>query len=396
MWDRKLIKKEANKVFTHKDNYWRFVLIALIIALCGGGLSGSFTKIPSVAIGIFGGTDNSSRYRTGTHKHIEYELADDDRVVYDSDGINVTLVTENNPPADTVPNPEPMPPTDDPSGAPGIYDIGDVPEVIAPYIGYSDKEVEDAVKPAIFGITGAAIGIVVVMILIASLFAIAFAMAFKAFLINPIILGARSFFLKSYDRPSKLGDIADGFRYSYIKNVGTLFLRDLFTLLCSLLFIVPGIIKAYEYRMIPYIIAENPEMSYKEAFAKSKSMMMGNKWAAFVLDLSFLGWFILNAFTCGLLGIFYVNPYYQATDANLYRAIKMGGSTGYGVNNMANVEPAPQADAQTTTDFREEVEEAKNIADEVLGNNADEVKADADNAEAGTVAEADKSDTDNQ
>ena len=70
--------------------------------------------------------------------------------------------------------------------------------------------------------------------------------------------------------------------------------------------------------MVPYILAENPAMNRKEAFLISKKMMMGQKWNAFVLDLSFLGWRCLEAITFGILGIFYVEPYVQATIAELY------------------------------------------------------------------------------
>ena len=79
-----------------------------------------------------------------------------------------------------------------------------------------------------------------------------------------------------------------------------------------------GNIKSYEYLMVPYILAENPAMNRKEAFLISKKMMMGQKWNAFVLDLSFLGWRCLEAITFGILGIFYVEPYIQATIAELY------------------------------------------------------------------------------
>ena len=58
--------------------------------------------------------------------------------------------------------------------------------------------------------------------------------------------------------------------------------------------VVPGIIKHYEYRMIPYILAENPTMPREEAFQISRRMMMGQKMDVFVLDLSFIGWFILE------------------------------------------------------------------------------------------------------
>ena len=92
----------------------------------------------------------------------------------------------------------------------------------------------------------------------------------------------------------------------------------IFTTLWSLLLVVPGIVKHYEYLMVPYIIAENPAMDYKEAFQISKQMMDGEKMEAFIMDLSFLGWYLLSAVTCGLLAIFYVNPYVQASFAEMY------------------------------------------------------------------------------
>ena len=73
-----------------------------------------------------------------------------------------------------------------------------------------------------------------------------------------------------------------------------MFLKGLFQGLWSLLFVIPGIIKSYEYRMIPYILSENPNISRKRAFEISKQMMKGNKWDTFVLDLSFIGWQILS------------------------------------------------------------------------------------------------------
>ena len=63
---------------------------------------------------------------------------------------------------------------------------------------------------------------------------------------------------------------------------------DFCTFLWSLLLIIPGIVKSYEYRMIPYLLADHPEMSKDEAFAASKAMIDGNKWDAFVLDFSFI------------------------------------------------------------------------------------------------------------
>lgn len=92
----------------------------------------------------------------------------------------------------------------------------------------------------------------------------------------------------------------------------------LYIFLWSLLFIIPGIVKAYQYRMVPYILADRPELDQKEVFALSKQMMDGEKWNAFVLDLSFLGWHILGIITAGILEIFYIAPYVNLTNAQLY------------------------------------------------------------------------------
>ena len=85
---------------------------------------------------------------------------------------------------------------------------------------------------------------------------------------------------------------------------------------------IPGIVKSYEYRMVPFLLSENPNMTKDEALKASSRMMKGNKWRAFVLDLSFLGWHILSAFTFGMLEIFYVAPYVNGTNAALYEALK--------------------------------------------------------------------------
>ena len=83
----------------------------------------------------------------------------------------------------------------------------------------------------------------------------------------------------------------------------------------------PGIVKSYSYRMVPFLLADHPELSGTETITLSRQMMNGHKWNAFVLDLSFLGWHILSILTLGLLGIFFVNPYQLSTDAELYRVL---------------------------------------------------------------------------
>ena len=160
-------------------------------------------------------------------------------------------------------------------------------------------------------ITGLLAGIATVVILIV--------LVAKVFVGNLLKMGGFRFFILNQTAQPGIGTLLDGFRSGhYVNIVLTMFLRDLFTALWSLLLVVPGIVKHYEYLMVPYIIAENPAMDYKEAFQISKQMMDGEKMEAFIMDLSFLGWYLLSAVTCGLLAIFYVNPYVQASFAEMY------------------------------------------------------------------------------
>ena len=160
-------------------------------------------------------------------------------------------------------------------------------------------------------ITGLLAGIATVVILIV--------LVAKVFVGNLLKMGGYRFFILNQTAQPGIGTLLDGFRSGhYVNIVLTMFLRDLFTALWSLLLVVPGIVKHYEYLMVPYIIAENPAMDYKEAFQISKQMMYGEKMEAFIMDLSFLGWYLLSAVTCGLLAIFYVNPYVQASFAEMY------------------------------------------------------------------------------
>ena len=160
-------------------------------------------------------------------------------------------------------------------------------------------------------ITGLLAGIATVVILIV--------LVAKVFVGNLLKMGGYRLFILNQTEQPGIGTLLDGFRSGhYVNIVLTMFLRDLFTALWSLLLVVPGIVKHYEYLMVPYIIAENPAMDYKEAFQISKQMMDGEKMEAFIMDLSFLGWYLLSAVTCGLLAIFYVNPYVQASFAEMY------------------------------------------------------------------------------
>lgn len=139
---------------------------------------------------------------------------------------------------------------------------------------------------------------------------------------NPLEIGVSRFFTRNLKEQAQVKEMCFAFDRSYKNCVKVTFFRDLYILLWALLFIIPGIVKSYEYRLVPYILGECPGMEREEVLNLSKTMMYGNKWKSFVLDLSFLGWYLLNGLTLGILGVFYLNPYVRQTNAALYMTLK--------------------------------------------------------------------------
>ena len=93
--------------------------------------------------------------------------------------------------------------------------------------------------------------------------------------------------------------------------------------------VVGGIVKTYSYFLVPYIVAENPNIGANEAISLSRRMMKGHKWECFVAQLSFLGWYVLSGVTFGLSGIFYSNGYNAAFFAEYYVRLRaMAKATG--------------------------------------------------------------------
>lgn len=135
-------------------------------------------------------------------------------------------------------------------------------------------------------------------------------------------VGGRKFFIQAAKGDVNINYLKLGFDNDrYLNIIFTMFKKSIQILLWSLLLVVPGIIKAYEYRMIPYLLAENPNMNPDRAFEISKAMTDGEKLDIFVLDLSFIGWYILGGLFFGIGG-FFVNPYVDATNAELYAIFK--------------------------------------------------------------------------
>ena len=156
-------------------------------------------------------------------------------------------------------------------------------------------------------------------------------------LVLPILaFGFFSMAYKSINRQKvEYTTIFDGF-----KNFGNVFvlylLTSLYTFLWTLLFIVPGIIKAFSYSMSNFILAENPDIKPSDAIKESQKLMDGNKLDYFMLGLSFIGWEILNLFTLGILSI-WLQPYIHTTQAAFYEAVKnekYGDAAPYVYKNM--------------------------------------------------------------
>lgn len=164
--------------------------------------------------------------------------------------------------------------------------------------------------------------VIIVALAAALLVVVAVSSVVRVFVANPLLAGCRHFFHKNLQAPAAAGELGWGFKNRYGRNVMTYFRQDLYILLWSMLFIVPGIVKSYSYRFVPYILEDHPEASPSEVITMSRRMMDGNKMKAFTMDLSFIGWFLLTAVTFGLAGIFYGIPYHASTDAAMYEAVR--------------------------------------------------------------------------
>ncbi len=277
MWTRREVKKKGKAAFF--AGYWKFVLVAIIITFIGGAAGASSGSAGS-QIGSFG-----NAFGRGS------SLEDEEYAVSDEDMDALEEAIENIKPEININGND---------------------------INLGDKQTQAVIGTAVAGIVIAAVIIFTIVGLIAG----AVSIAIDIFLYNPIEYGCLKFTKKSQGENTALSTIFNGFKDGYKNIVKVMFFRDLYIFLWSLLFVIPGIVKAYQYRMVPYLLSENPEMTKDEALKASSAMMDGQKWRTFVLDLSFIGWHILSLFTFGMLSIFFVNPYQVSTNAALYEALK--------------------------------------------------------------------------
>ena len=262
MWDRKELKAKGKAAYN--ANKIACIIAALILMIAGGIGSGS-TASPSVT---------TRHYLNGSDQAVEsYEDSQDgeDAVTIEVNGEDVNM--------------------------------GELKKNVAPVAIFSSVVFYLA-------LIAGTVGLMVV-----------------ALVLNPLHVGARKFFIQNASDPETKVDglnVGSAFGRSYRDIVLAMFSTQMINLLWIFLLIVPGIYKAYCWRLVPFIIADDPGISGKEARNKSAAMMNGSKWASFVLDLSFIGWKLVGAVTFGIVNIVFTNPYEAATDAELYLALKDG------------------------------------------------------------------------
>lgn len=153
---------------------------------------------------------------------------------------------------------------------------------------------------------------------------------------GPVAYGVSAMFLKQTRTGEKMdiGDIFNGFREDFSNTFLIGLMTTIFTMLWSLLFIVPGIVKALSYSMAMYIKVDHPDYDWKQCIDESQRMMQGHKGELFVLNLSFIGWMIVGAFCAGI-GSFWVNAYMQAATSQFYENLRRSEIT----DRVENTDP---------------------------------------------------------
>lgn len=272
MWTRRKLKEKAKAAL--QRNYWKILLVSVMLLFLGCEAGGY-----NFSTSILTRSDSDSSIE-------EAEDAVEEIIVMN--GVEVTSGTD---------------------------------ELVAHITEQSDAKPDDISinidgEDVIVGL------IAIVIFLIVFFFILAVLIVADIFLINPFDVGGKRFMRKSVEDVAQVKEIAFAYDHSYKNVVKVMFYRDLYTFLWTLLFVIPGIVKMYQYLMVPYILSETPDMDYREALDRSRDMMKGHKWRAFVLGLSFILWDLLGLLTLGMVEIFYVNPYRNLTFAALYDELK--------------------------------------------------------------------------
>ncbi|HWQ74897.1 MAG TPA: DUF975 family protein [Syntrophomonas sp.] len=181
---------------------------------------------------------------------------------------------------------------------------------------------------------------------ITGIFVFLLVLAFHVFFIHPLEVGARKYFVAGQQYSFDLNHLGYSFhKPCYMDIVKTMLWRLFLNFLWFLLLFIPGIVAMYAYRMVPYILADNPNLGYKRTVQLSVQMTRGHKFHIFLMDLSFLGWLLLGLIAFGV-GVLFVFPYINATNAELYSVLRQGAVNNGIITNdellgACNPEPPP-------------------------------------------------------
>lgn len=190
-------------------------------------------------------------------------------------------------------------------------------------------------------------GVALAVLLVAGVLSAAASSAFgiiELVIVGPLTVGVCSVFVSLFRKGSaQFEDMFGGFR-NFFNNFITGLLVNVFIALWSMLFIIPGIIKTYAYAMTFYIQNDHPEMTETDAITASREMMRGHKMELFLLDLSFIGWYLLSALTFGVL-LLYVLPYHNAARTAFYEEL---------IGNSSQPANDRTTDATTETEPKQE------------------------------------------
>lgn len=184
------------------------------------------------------------------------------------------------------------------------------------------------------------------------IFRFGLSLALSVFLLQPMLLGVKKLTLDASEGNfADIGSIGFAFRSNYKDLAVTLLMKELILLAFMLvpmllifgsaalyyselfpvliqrhmpvcifaayILLIPAIIKMYDFYLVEYILAGNPDISRRKALVRSKKLMKGNRFKVFVMNLSFIGWLLLGVCACGI-GTVFVMPYIEATNAQLY------------------------------------------------------------------------------
>lgn len=147
------------------------------------------------------------------------------------------------------------------------------------------------------------------------------AIVFQFFVFGPLEVGITRFFLRASRGKSEWGDLGWGFgKTRYWTVARTMFLRNLMIGLWTLVFVVPGIVKAYSWRLVPAILADDKPTGDASLaiMRRSRDLTSGHKWHMVGFDLSFVGWFVLGVLSCGIVLVFFVTPWKSLANVGLY------------------------------------------------------------------------------